>query len=383
MMEMIGREKRISRWILITVSVLMVILISTPVKAYPILDGRTSTLTERAIDPASGQPISDLSFSLYKVADMTSKPNTDVQFDVTPEFQVYDGKTEFHLDFTNWAEQTSWADGAKNVAPLVIADENGGKVFTKYTAKTGADGIASWTGIPQGLYLMIARYEGADYANVETQPVFLTLPKLTEDTASGKDPQGSANAKDLIWQHDVNADAKTVAAKEVEPVSLAVRKIWSGDDKAEQLADRPSSVEVTLYNTNGEAVDKVTLNSSNNWQYTWERLDGKQTWSVIETIRSKYYTPNYTQTKSEDGKLITWTVNNTFPKEVLGENRNQNKKKTEDAKGSARENNQAASDRLPQTGQLWWPIWILIGAAAVLIIAGIAFRRSGRKNRDD
>ena len=169
----------------------------------------------------------------------------------------------------------------------------------------------------------------------------------------------------------------------MEPVSLAVRKIWSGDDKAEQLADRPSSVEVTLYNTNGEAVDKVTLNSSNNWQYTWERLDGKQTWSVIETIRSKYYTPNYTQTKSEDGKLITWTVNNTFPKEVLGENRNQNKKKTEDAKGSARENNQAASDRLPQTGQLWWPIWILIGAAAVLIIAGIAFRRSGRKNRDD
>ena len=371
------RSGRFTRMLLAAVILLTVLLHSTvsPVPAFggnaapgtgvPGLDGTSSTLTERAVDPATGQPISELSFSLYKVADMHSSKNAGVQFTVTPEFREYDGKTGCSMDFREWQDQSKWAEGAKNLAPLVIADEYAGKTFVKYTAKTGADGIARWTDIPQGLYLLIARYEGDAYSNVETQPVLLTLPKLTGDeiTIESIDPE-----KNYYWQHEVNADAKTVTIKSAELVSLKVRKIWSGDDTKEKRTNRPASVEVTLHNTNGETVDKVKLKAANNWQHTWTDLDGKESWTVIETIKSDHYTPTYTQEKSADGKLTTWTVKNVF-KEVKGANRDKNGRETDTT---------PPDERLPQTGQQWWPIWILGGAAIALVIAGITCRKSGR-----
>lgn len=40
-----------------------------------------------------------------------------------------------------------------------------------------------------------------------------------------------------------------------------------------------------------------------------------------------------------------------------------------------------AGAKLPQTGQLWWPVWILAAAGSVLVLAGIVARnRSGQKS---
>lgn len=38
----------------------------------------------------------------------------------------------------------------------------------------------------------------------------------------------------------------------------------------------------------------------------------------------------------------------------------------------------ANSQTLPQTGQLWWPVWVLAAAGAILILAGILIRRNRR-----
>lgn len=40
----------------------------------------------------------------------------------------------------------------------------------------------------------------------------------------------------------------------------------------------------------------------------------------------------------------------------------------------------ATGEKLPQTGQLWWPIWALLVAGGVLVIAGVAWRH-GHANR--
>ena len=33
---------------------------------------------------------------------------------------------------------------------------------------------------------------------------------------------------------------------------------------------------------------------------------------------------------------------------------------------------------LPQTGQLWWPVWILAGAGVVLLVIGLIRRKTSR-----
>lgn len=40
----------------------------------------------------------------------------------------------------------------------------------------------------------------------------------------------------------------------------------------------------------------------------------------------------------------------------------------------------ASASKLPQTGQLWWPVWILGAAGVALIVAGAAWRRHARRD---
>jgi len=126
----------------------------------------------------------------------------------------------------------------------------------------------------------------------------------------------------------------------VEPddVDLTVKKVWS--DENNKNGNRPSSVTVTLYNSD-TAVDKVTLSAANNWTYTWTDLDGNGKWSVLETGIPKGYTPSYS---TSNGVV---TITNTA--------------------------------RLIQTGQLNWPIPVLGGLGVLLLLCGVILMRK-KKN---
>lgn len=54
------------------------------------------------------------------------------------------------------------------------------------------------------------------------------------------------------------------------------------------------------------------------------------------------------------------------------------KKKTEENPTPSSTSTTTASKTLPQTGQLWWPVFVLAIAGAALVIAGVARRRSGK-----
>ena len=112
------------------------------------------------------------------------------------------------------------------------------------------------------------------------------------------------------------------------PVNITVNKVWSNDD----ANSRPSSASVTLYN-GGTAYATVELNASNNWSYTWEKLDGKGNWQILETNIPNGYTPSY----SVSGSTIT--VTNT--------------------------------KSLIQTGQNNLPIMICGGLGIILVILGV------------
>lgn len=69
----------------------------------------------------------------------------------------------------------------------------------------------------------------------------------------------------------------------IEYEKLTVHKIW--DDNG--YPGRPDSVTVHLL-CNGETYEDVELNEGNQWTYTWEDLDDRYHWSVMEEVPSGY-----------------------------------------------------------------------------------------------
>ena len=137
------------------------------------------------------------------------------------------------------------------------------------------------------------------------------------------------------WIYDIEASPKTGIVKLTE---LTVKKVWAGSGK------HPESVTVQL-KRNGEAFgDAVTLNAENDWTYTWKELEARESWSVEEVAVPDGYKATY------ETKDTVVTITNT--------------------------------SKLPQTGQLNWPVPVLICAGLALFVVGwvLFFRRKKEKN---
>ena len=151
-------------------------------------------------------------------------------------------------------------------------------------------------------------------------------------------PDGYTVSYDIVGTTTTITNNKKNPEEPSNPLDLTVRKVWSGD----KAMDRPSSVTVTLYN--GETVyETVRLDASNNWTYTWKDPDVYGNWQITESNIPKGYVPSY----SVSGKVVT--VTNTRS--------------------------------LIQTGQLNWPIWVLVSAGLVLVFLGGAML--ARKKREN
>ena len=101
----------------------------------------------------------------------------------------------------------------------------------------------------------------------------------------------------------------------------------------------------------GKSYETVTLNQENSWNYTWEDLEAGHEWKVVEqTVPS-----GYTMTSTQEGKRFI--ITNTYKKPGT----------TVPTGGGS---------KLPQTGQLWWPVPILVILGILAILVGYVWRRN-------
>ena len=111
--------------------------------------------------------------------------------------------------------------------------------------------------------------------------------------------------------------------------------MWKNDSA--HLEERPAEVQAALL-CNGEVYEVVALNEENGWAYSWTGLDGTKEWTIVEyTVLDKY-----TSSVTQDGS--TFIITNTY------------------------------SD-IPQTGQLWWPVPMLLALGLGMIVVGLVRRR--------
>lgn len=145
------------------------------------------------------------------------------------------------------------------------------------------------------------------------------------------------NEVDGVFVYDVDASPKTVVT---ENVNVTVKKIWNDDGEK----SRPASIKVVL--KKGEKVlDTVTLSKENGWKYQWSNLVYSDKYSVEEIEIPK----NYVATYKQNG--LDFTIENT--------------------------------PKLVQTGQLQWPIPVMLTAGAFLIVLGICVGMKKDEKKSD
>lgn len=175
-----------------------------------------------------------------------------------------------------------------------------------------------------------------------------------------------------------------------ETIRMRVRKIWENGDDNVIIAD-DASVDVEIY-SDSVLVETVTLNKDNDWTYTWNG-DSSATWSVLEKNIPENYTVAYRSNDSQFVVVNTLDSENIVPPAVTtttstsavttttGTGTVTESAKTSTTAKPAVTTTAKPETKLPQTGQLWWPIPIL--ALGGMVFVGIGFRLISRSKKED
>ena len=277
--------------------------------------GHTHSLTIPAV--YADMPISGLRFDAYLISTV----------DQYGELTVIDryGAYAESLDIRG-KNDMAWQNMAQALAREILLDPD---LKPSRSAVTDADGVAKFADISMGLYLIAGNGVEKDGYVYSTSPFFVMLPE--QDLSSN------------TWNYHVVANAKP--GQEPVKADYEVIKVWKDDCHKDQ---RPKSIAISLI-CDGEVCDTITLPHNGAWSYTWKDLDTNHQWTVMEKKEQGYKDPDIQQ----EGN--TFIVTNTCSKPTTPP--------------------QPGKPTLPQTGQLWWPVPVLIAAGLFFVVIGLVRRR--------
>lgn len=282
---------------------------------------REATLCVRLFDGETA--LSGVPVSVYRVADVSAYG----------ELTLCGGFASDPVRL-NGLDTDGWRAAAETLAGYALRDKR--TAFD--SGKTGKDGIVTFPQTKQtllpGLYLVLCGAFSQDGYSYAFQPSLVLLP--------GEDAEKNE------WNYDVTLTPKHTRqllppAPTEETVERRVLKVWNDD-----ASDRPEEITVQLLK-NGVVYDSVTLSRRGDWRHTWSGLPKYDASGRMIDWRVTERTVNgYTVSVRQEG--VTFVVTNT----------------RENAPPKPAEPMQ---NRLPQTGELWWPVALLgvCGLALILI----------------
>ena len=297
----------------------------------PVLAAEKADETKGSISficPAEGMEI-----SLYRVADYEDS------FTLAGKFQNY----QVSLD---QKDQDGWKGAARALEDYIGRDG----IKADIVKKSGNDKIAYFENLSRGLYLATGQ-------TIEVQKKGKTMVYI---------PNASLIVLPDVREEDpyhISPELKYDDKKKSEDSQTKLRalKIWKKDQKEK----RPTSVTVELLrkDANGKVtvVDSQILSKENGWAYTWENLSSQASWSVSE----KDVPSGYTVSIRQQGSTVMVT----------------NTAKTPEQTENGGNNTGKPGQKLPQTGQLWWPLPLLLLAGVSCLIIGRVLRNSGDEKK--
>ncbi|MBR1824585.1 MAG: Cna B-type domain-containing protein [Ruminococcus sp.] len=276
---------------------------------------------------------------------------------------------------------------------------------------TDADGKLTFGSLDTGLYMAVGTKMTIGAYTYEPSPLLLEVTS------------GNAEFNFDAYPKIVRATLASVAT------SHTVKKVWLDYD--DLFEARPVYVTVDLFR-NDELYDTVTLNEENNWEYKWLDLDAHYEWRVVERqipvdyeLRIEYNETQYLIRNRH--KIITdWgevTRTTTLPPTVTGtgvttsytttasqtESTSQPTTTSNDVGGGQITESTASTTaiatnaetttttapvqtttvqtgggkgKLPQTGQLWWPVFPLGLGGTLMLFTGAAIKPKKDENEE-
>lgn len=290
------RKSTMKRMMMLFLSLVMIIGMALPASAADAIDVNEKASLTVDFKP-EGISATDVKFELFKIASV----------DEYSALTLTDKFKNLSVDLSD-PDVTTW-ESAVTAAESYISTNS---VKADYKATTNEDGVAVFSELPVGLYLI----RGASFIyNHDVYAPQAYLIMLPDRDSSGK------------WNYDVTTVPKY--EKRDELMDLTVTKKWKGG----KVEYRPEEITVILYCSDTD-FDTVVLNKENNWKYTWPQLNAKLNWTVSEVSVEGYET-------TIEPKGYNYVITNTYISQI------------------------------PQTGMLWWPVPVLALTGVVFCLAGV------------
>lgn len=274
-------------------------------------------------------PIENAAFSIYKFAE-----NRGSEYVLVGEFASYSISLE-DLDDVDTLGSLTYTLSAYIARDSIAPYASG---------ETSSSGGLYFDNLGKGLYIGIGKPTKNGNTTYIPQPFIFSIPGNV------------ANSDELLY--DVVVEPKYDLYRENDTVDLRALKIW--DDGNNLDKSRPESITVQLLK-NGEIYEEVVLNEANNWRYEWKNLDAECQWLLIE----KEVAPGYVVAVNR--QRMTFTVTNTHePVEPPDET----------TTTTTTDKPETPNDpRLPQTGQLWWPVPVLLVVGLAICFTGLFIKK--------
>ena len=187
-----------------------------------------------------------------------------------------------------------------------------------FSKTTGNDVDVIFHPLEKGLYLVLCEPVIVEDVQYHFSPYVMAVPNSVKG--------------EVVY--DVVSEPKSSVVEEKLYDHISVLKIWDGDINVD-------SITIQLFK-DGEFYEEQILSSENGWSYTSETLPYGHDWKVVEVNVPNNYTVTYQQ------KETHFIIENTYeePKDPVDPD----------------------DEKIPQTGQLWWPVPVL-GAVGIISIA--------------
>jgi len=299
------------------------------------------------------------------------------------EFVLEEPFEKYPVSVKERGTNNSWMALAPTLEGYVLRDD----VPATESTTTDSQGKAYFpTGEGQlsaGLYLVLGGRHTQGGRIYDANPFMVQLPGIDEETGEPIYDLGALvkyTYREVPPPDEPDDPEPEPTPTPTPPPTKRVKALKVWNDAGEEDA-RPEEITVRLLR-DGDEYDSVTLSADNGWRYTWEGLDNDSDWIVVEDE-----VEGYTVEVSQEG--ITFVVTNTPTTDIPDEPTPEGDRPDEpQPTPGVPEGPDVPPDedldifdedvplaRLPQTGQLWWPVPFLFCGGLVLMIAGLLRRR--------
>ena len=335
------------------------------------------TITHISVD---NELMENVKSYIYLVATI----DEDGQYTITDEFKGCFSDPEFFnngYDYDSWKSCVMYDEASDSDLLGEYISSNG--ISEKASGVSDSNGKTVYKDLTLGVYYVKSdKVKKDEYTHSFVNFVY-PVPILEADKDTGR------------INIDYNPEASPKKAKEKNDVVVHCNVIKRWVDKGNE-DKRPVSITFKLY-CDGEFWKEITLNAQNNWYYEWE-MEGLHDFAVKEVSAGKNYKGKIKTIKKE-GHDFEFICTNTYnppdnppgppdnppgpPDNPPGPPENPpgppGIPNLPEVLGAVRELPAVlGARRLPQTGQLWWPLPILVIAGVAMIVKGI--KKNSRKN---